>query len=65
MLSPESAFSGKPKRRKARLDSKGRISIPSDIRKSFGLEKGAEITLVFDLRRNYLILVIIPEEVRL
>jgi AbrB family looped-hinge helix DNA binding protein len=44
------------KTRTVRIDQKGRISIPSEIRKNFGLEEGTEIELVFDLRKNYLIL---------
>ncbi|MBN2042931.1 MAG: AbrB/MazE/SpoVT family DNA-binding domain-containing protein [Candidatus Aenigmarchaeota archaeon] len=44
------------KKRILRIDSKGRISIPSDIRRSFGLDEGMEVELVFDLSKNYLIL---------
>lgn len=44
------------------MDSKGRVSIPSEIRKSFGLEEGTEIELVFDLRKNYLVLKLGGEE---
>jgi AbrB family looped-hinge helix DNA binding protein len=42
--------------RKVKLDSKGRISIPSEVRKNFGLEEGIEIELVFDLKKNFVIL---------
>ncbi|MBI4163371.1 MAG: hypothetical protein HY512_00795 [Candidatus Aenigmarchaeota archaeon] len=38
-----------------RLDSKGRISIPSFLRKNFNLQEGAEVRLVFDLRKNFFI----------
>lgn len=64
MLSPDSksAFSGFLESeglnvRKVKVDSKGRISIPSEIRKNFGLEEGKEIELVFDLRKNFLLLI--------
>ena len=38
--------------RKAKIDSKGRVSIPSDIRKNFGLEEGSFVEIVFDLAQN-------------
>lgn len=64
MLSPDSklAFSVSPESeglnvRKVKVDSKGRISIPSEVRKNFGLEEGFEIEMVFDLRKNFVILV--------
>ena len=38
-----------------KLDSKGRISIPSFLRKNFNLQEGEEVRLVFDLRENYFI----------
>ncbi|NIO23079.1 MAG: hypothetical protein GTN38_03580 [Candidatus Aenigmarchaeota archaeon] len=63
-LSPDSklAFSGFLESeglisKKIKIDSKGRISIPSEIRKNFGLEEGVEIELVFDLKRNFVVLV--------
>lgn len=40
-----------------KIDSKGRISIPSEIRKNFGLEEGFEIELLFDLKKNFVVLV--------
>jgi AbrB family looped-hinge helix DNA binding protein len=43
--------------KKIRIDSKGRISIPSELRKNFGLEEGSEIELLFDLRKNFVVLV--------
>lgn len=43
-------------KRKLRIDSKGRISIPADVRRSFGLENGDKIYLYFDLGKNKLIL---------
>ena len=42
--------------RKARVDSKGRISIPSDIRRSLGLETGSELVLEADLAGNMIVL---------
>ena len=38
-----------------KLDSKGRISIPSFLRKNFNLQEGAELRLVFDLSKNFFI----------
>jgi AbrB family looped-hinge helix DNA binding protein len=43
--------------KKVKIDSKGRISISSEIRKNFGLEEGSEIGLVFDPKRNFVVLV--------
>lgn len=43
--------------RKVKIDSKGRISIPSEVRKNFGLDEGVEIELVFDLKKNFVVLV--------
>ncbi len=37
------------------VDSKGRISIPSFLRKNFNLQEGAELRLVFDLSKNFFI----------
>ncbi len=54
--SPKTIFGKNFKTRKVRIDSKGRISIPSDIRRSFGLDEGMEIKLFFDLSKNILIL---------
>lgn len=63
MLSPDSkfAFSAFPEGeglnvRKVKVDSKGRISIPSEIRKNFRLEEGKEVELVFDLKENFVML---------
>ena len=38
--------------RQIRLDSKGRVSIPADIRRSMGIEEGDVIKLIFDIRSN-------------
>ena len=38
-----------------KVDSKGRISIPSFLRKNFNLKEGAEVRLVFDLSKNFFI----------
>lgn len=35
-----------------KLDSKGRISIPSFLRKNFGLKEGDCVELVFDLEKD-------------
>ncbi len=43
--------------RKIRIDSKGRISIPSDLRKSLGLAKGSDVLLGFDLEKGIIFLV--------
>lgn len=63
MLSLDSkfAFSGSKEnerliRRKVKVDSKGRVSIPSDIRRNFGLDEGIEIEMIVDLKKNFLIL---------
>lgn len=42
--------------RKIRIDSKGRISIPSDLRRSLGLELGSELLMGFDLERGIILL---------
>jgi AbrB family looped-hinge helix DNA binding protein len=60
-LDSEFSFSGSKGnerlfRRKLKIDSKGRISIPSEIRKNFRLEEGFEIELVFDLKKNFVML---------
>ena len=44
--------------RRAKLDSKGRIILPIDVRRNFGLEKDCEISVVFSLDKNYVLLVI-------
>ena len=44
-----------------RIDSKGRISIPSFLRKNFGLQEGEDVRLVFDLKLNK-ILVLFAED---
>jgi len=36
-----------------KLDSKGRISIPSFLRKNLNLKEGEEVRIVFDLRKDY------------
>lgn len=43
--------------RKIRIDSKGRISIPSDLRKSLGMESGSDVLLGFDLEKGIIFLV--------
>ncbi len=43
--------------RKIRVDSKGRISIPSDLRKNLGLESGSYVLLGFDLEKSIIFLV--------
>ncbi len=53
----EVGFSGRNAgTREARVDSKGRVSIPSDIRRSYGLAAGDIVCFRFDLRRNELLL---------
>lgn len=42
--------------RSARIDSKGRISIPSDIRRSLGLETGRELVLDIDLEESVIVM---------
>ena len=39
-----------------KVDSKGRVSIPAEIRKSFGLDKSPYLILTFDLRKNSIVL---------
>jgi AbrB family looped-hinge helix DNA binding protein len=43
--------------RRIRVDSKGRISIPSDLRRSLGLESGSDVLLGFDLENGTVFLV--------
>ena len=40
-----------------KLDSKGRISIPSFLRKNFNLKQGEDVRLVFDLKLNKMLVV--------
>ena len=40
-----------------RVDSKGRISIPASLRRSFGLKEGGKLELFFDLREGAILLV--------
>ena len=44
--------------RKARLDSKGRLSLPVVVRRNFGLDEGSEVLMVFSLDKNLILLVI-------
>ncbi|MBI4020246.1 MAG: AbrB/MazE/SpoVT family DNA-binding domain-containing protein [Candidatus Aenigmarchaeota archaeon] len=46
--------------RKLKIDSKGRISIPSGIRKNFRLSAGSEVEIVFDIRKDIIFLVCGP-----
>ncbi len=60
-LDSKFAFSGLDEnerliRRKVKIDSKGRISIPSVVRKNFGLEEAMEIEIVFSTRKNFVVL---------
>jgi aspartate racemase len=45
-----------PPKRRVRVDSKGRVSIPSDIRRSLGLSRGSEVLLGFDLANSRIVL---------
>ena len=40
-----------------KIDSKGRISIPSYVRRNFGLEEGSKVELRFNLKRNLILIV--------
>jgi len=40
--------------RKIRIDSKGRILLPADIRKNFGLGADSEVTVVYSLFDDFL-----------
>ena len=42
--------------RTVRLDSKGRVSIPSELRKNFGLKEGSLVEVVFDPSENLVFL---------
>ena len=60
-LDSKFAFSGLDEnerliRRKVKVDSGGRISIPSEGRKNFGLDEGMEIEMVFSTRKNFVVL---------
>lgn len=44
--------------RKVRLDSKGRILLPAEVRRNFGLDKDLEIKIVYTLEKNQILLVI-------
>ena len=39
-----------------KVDSKGRISIPSFLRKNFNLKEGETLVLFFDLKKNFLLI---------
>ena len=41
-----------------KLDSKGRISIPSFLRKNLGVKTGDSLELVFDLKKNYFSMIV-------
>jgi hypothetical protein len=43
---------------KAKLDSKGRILLPAEIRRNYALDKDSEISIAFDLKKNLILLVI-------
>ena len=43
---------------KIKIDSKGRISIPSFLRKNLNLNEKSDISLVFDLRKNYFSIIV-------
>ncbi len=45
-----------PISKRVRLDSKGRISIPSELRKILGIEEGFEFRIRFNLKSNKAIL---------
>jgi AbrB family looped-hinge helix DNA binding protein len=38
------------------IDSKGRVSIPADIRRSFGLVSGCRLNMEFDLEEGFITL---------
>ena len=44
--------------RKMRLDSKGRISLPADLRRNFGLGSNSDIVIAFNLKKNLIFLLI-------
>ncbi len=56
LLSPDSRT--KTFTRKVKLDSKGRILIPAEIKRNFGLEAGSDIKAVFSLDSNLVLLVL-------
>ncbi len=63
LLRPDSRINSKNSKtriftRKVQLDSKGRILLPAELRKNFGLDKNFEINAVFTLENNLVLLVI-------
>ena len=58
LLSPGSTKDSKTRTftRKVQIDSKGRILLPIEVRRNFGLEKDFEISVVFSLDRNLVLL---------
>lgn len=62
-FSPDSIKLIKSKKftRKLRLDSKGRISIPAEFRRNFGLENDSVISMVFSLDSNVALLVFVDD----
>jgi bifunctional DNA-binding transcriptional regulator/antitoxin component of YhaV-PrlF toxin-antitoxin module len=56
LLSPDSKSATFARR--ARLDSKGRLSLPVDVRRNFGLDEGSEVLMIFSLDKNLVLLVI-------
>jgi bifunctional DNA-binding transcriptional regulator/antitoxin component of YhaV-PrlF toxin-antitoxin module len=58
-VSPDSkARSGKIFTRKLRLDSKGRLLLPVEIRRNYGLDSDADIAIAFSLEKNIILLLI-------
>ncbi len=60
LLRPDSRINSKTMIfiKKVRLDSKGRISLPVEVRRNFGLDKDFAISIVFSLDKNLVLLVI-------
>lgn len=60
LLRPDSRINSKTRIfiKKVRLDSKGRISLPVEVRRNFGLDKDFAISIVFSLDKNLVLLVI-------
>ena len=56
LLSPDSK--ARISTRKMRLDSKGRISLPAEIRRNFGLDSNSDIIIAFNLKKNFIFLLI-------
>lgn len=48
--------------RKVRLDSKGRILLPAEIRRNYGLGKDSEIEIIFSLDKNLILLAIYGQD---